>query len=455
MSPLDDELRALFHRRADVLAPAADPMAGIELRAKRMRRNRVAASVAGTALAVTAIAIAVPVLRPDSHGQGSQFAPPGPSAPATLRPSPGDGLSLDPQHPWAYRGDPSLIAGNELTTLQAEWATAHPGSTLSPLFGQVYEPSQKPEIAFVATSPGGSRWGVATSSHAGWVFPVDEALSAPTPVLMAVLAGDGAPRLIVIAGPRTGAISYAVDGVSFHEYPGPLVGVVFVPLQGDTSRDAVQVLDGNGNIDAPLFEGPAPDPATSASPSPGAKPVNYIEWQTRGTVDPAVEAAAVNAFAAAVGTPDAVVGHHVLFGGKDSAGRSLVFMQAWYGAYDGGQGHSFGFVSDGKGGGEPFLGPVTTQDPPVLAYLVSAAPGRTTDTLVLLPRLGAGAFSYATSATAPYRTVGSGRSDLANVAMIDRDPRATSDRVKVLQGDGSKLFEGPVMPLLCGATSCG
>jgi hypothetical protein len=427
-------------------------MAGIERRAKRMRRNRVAASVAGAALAVTAIAVAVPVLRPDAHGKGSQFAPPGPSAPAVVVPSPGNGLVLDPQHPWAYRGDPSLIAGNELTTLQAEWATAHPGSTLSPLFGHVYEPSQKPEIAFVATSPGGNRWGVATSSDAGWVFPVDESLSAPTPVLMAVLAGDGAPRLIVVAGPRTGAISYAVDGVSFHEYPGPLVGVVFVPLQGDTSRDAVQVLDGNGNIDAPVFQGAAPDPAVSPSPSPGAKPTNYIQWQIRGTADPAVEAQAVTAFANGMGVAASTVGHHVLYGGKDAAGRQLVFMQAWV---DGQDAHSVGFASDGKGGGEPFLGPVTAQDPPVLAYLVSAAPGQTTDTLVLLPRLGAGAFSYAASASAPYRTVGSGRSDLMNVALIDRDPKATSDRVKVLQGDGSKLFEGPVMPLLCGATSCG
>jgi hypothetical protein len=52
--------------------------------------------------------------------------------------------------------------------------------------------------------------------------------------------------------------------------------------------------------------------------------------------------------------------------------------------------------------------------------------------------------------------VGSGRSDLTNVAMIDRDPKATSDRVKALDGDGMQiLYDGALQPLLCGATSCG
>ncbi len=54
MSPIDDELRAALHGRAKALAPAPDPLAGIEARARRIQRNRVGAAVAGSALAVAA-----------------------------------------------------------------------------------------------------------------------------------------------------------------------------------------------------------------------------------------------------------------------------------------------------------------------------------------------------------------------------------------------------------------
>ncbi|MCW2587053.1 MAG: hypothetical protein JWN55_2569, partial [Frankiales bacterium] len=46
MSPLDDQLRAAMHARADVLAPSPDPLAGIEARARGIKRRRAAASVA-------------------------------------------------------------------------------------------------------------------------------------------------------------------------------------------------------------------------------------------------------------------------------------------------------------------------------------------------------------------------------------------------------------------------
>ena len=456
MSPLDDELRSLLHARADVLSPAPDPLSGIERRAKRMRRNRVAASVAGTALAVAAIAVAVPALVPDRGGSSSVAVTPEPSAqPSTSAASTGPlpAGALDAQHPWEYRGDKTVIA--DLTSLQAEWATVHPGATLTPLYGEIYESSKKPQITFVSTGGGGERWGVATSSEAGWTLLHDEELAFGTKVLMAALPADETPRLLIVAAPSVGQISYAAHGTDFRDYPGPTNGVVYVPLSGDTSGDVVRVLDGNGNIDAPLFEGPAPDAATTTAPTtapsagPSAHPANYLPWQTRGTVDPRLESQAVMAYARAKGAAFSDVGHEVLWAGKDKAGRGLLFMQAWVGS---GSAQTFGFVSTG----EPFLGPVIGPDPVVLAYVASAAPGQTTDTLVLLPRPGDGPFSYASSSTAPYRVVGNARSDLGNVAVLDRDPRATSDRVQVLAGDGMQvLFRGPLMPLLCGATSCG
>jgi hypothetical protein len=271
---------------------------------------------------------------------------------------------------------------------------------------------------------------------------------------MAVLAGVEAPRLLVVAAPTTGQIEYAKDGRSFVPLDGvasDIPGVAYAPLGGDTSHDAVRVLDGNGDADHPVFLGPAPDaePSSTATPVAGQQPPNYLEWQTRGTVDGRTESQAVSAFAQAKGTTDDKVGHHVLWGGSDKSGRKLVFMEAWVG---GGEAQTFGFVSTG----EPFLGPVIGKSPDVLAYLASGAPGTGTDVLVLLPRLGAGPFSYAVSATAPYHQVGNARSDLENVAVIYRDPKATSDRLKVVDGDGMKvLYDGAVQPLLCGASSCG
>ncbi|MCW2572931.1 MAG: hypothetical protein JWO88_2989 [Frankiales bacterium] len=455
-APLDDELRSLLHARADVLSPAPDPLAGIERRANRMRRNRVAASVAGTALAVAAIAVAVPSLVPGRHGAASQLGGSTPTPSAVASPSTARTYGpneLDPAHPWDYRGDQAALANGNLDTLRRDWDATHPGAVLSPLFGQVDAASKQPEIVFVSHSPTEDRWGMSTTSESGTKFLVDKPFPADSSVLMAALSGDAVPRLVVVAGPATGDMSYAVDGVSWHTVVGSVQGVAFVPLQGDTSRDAVRVLDGNGDMDHPVFEGPAPDAFHSSGPMQTFKPVNYIQWQTRGTVDPSVERQAVSAFGQAIGDPTAVGGHHVLFGGKDKAGRIFVFMQAWATGQDA---HTFGFVSDGKGGGEPFYGPVTAQDPPLLAYLMSAAPGQSTDTLLLLPRPGAGPFSYASSATAPYRTVGNARSDLQNTALIDRDPKATSDRVQVLAGDGMQiLYDGLVQPLLCGASGCG
>lgn len=474
MTPLDDELRSLLHARADVLSPAPDPLTGIERRAKRMRRNRVAASVAGSALVVAAVAVAVPSLVPDRGGKGTDFAVTPTPTPSASRASDLPPTALNPLSPWAYRGDDlSLLGPGTLDTIKREYGTKHGATSveLTPLYGKAYEPSQQFELVFLAdvtAADGVSQyfWAVsATPTEAGPVFLADEALGEPALALMAALPGDEAARLLVVAAPSSGAIEYASDGKTFREIttteqtemlgsPGTTVettvgGVGFTPLEGDTSRDMVRVLDGDGDLDHPVFLGPAPDAATAPSAAPDVKPANYLEWQTRGTVDARTESQAVSAYAQSKGTRDAVVGHHVLWAGTDTSGRKLVFMEAWVG---GGEAQTFGFVSTG----EPFLGPVIEGSPDVLAYLASGAPGTGTDVLVLLPRLGAGPFSYASSSSAPYREVGNGRSDVDNVAVIARDPKATSDRVKVLDGDGMKvLHDGPVQPLLCGESGCG
>lgn len=451
MTPLDDELRSLLQSRADGVPAAADPLGGIERRAKRMRRNRVGAAVAGSALVVAAVAVAVPAMVKDRDGKGAVFAttPPSPSAEPSPTPARAYGPNeLDPARPWAYRGKDDLLGTGTFDTLRREWNVRHPASQVAPLFGQIYEPSQQAEIVFVSHGATEDRWGVATTSESGIEFLVDDPLPTPSTVLMAPLPGDQAPRLLILAGPATGDLSYARDGATFRTIPGSTVGVGFVPLQGDTSRDRVRVLDGNGDLDHPVFLGPAPD-APTATPSSSATPANYLDWATRGTVDARTEEQAVSAYAQAKSMSTDKLGRHVLWGGTDKAGRKLVFMEAWV---DGGDAQTFGFVSTG----EPFLGPKIDPETNVLAYLASGAPGSGSDVLVLLPRIGAGPFSYASSASAPYREVGNARSDLSNVAVIDRDPKASSDRLKVVDGDGMKvLYDGPVQSLLCGESGCG
>lgn len=446
MSPIDDELRTLFTSRADLLAPAPDPLAGIESRARRMRRNRVAASVAGTALAVAAIAAVVPAVLPEkvADGGGSQFADPTPS------PSAPDRVvftteSLDPANPWPFRGAESVLGNGNLETIQREWAVKHPGSTVKPLYGQVYEPSGQAEVVFVATGQGSDRWGVAASSESGPEFLVDNVFAPNTKALLAALPGDEVPRLLMLASPATGDISYAADGTTWQPLTMPAAGVAFRALEGDTSRDAVRVLDGNGDLDKPVFLGPAPDFQSVGQPD------NLVLWPSRGaTLDTDVFETALTSFATGVGRDRGDVDGSVLFFGDDDAGNVFLLGQAWV---KGSDAHTFGYSVNGKGEATPFLGPITKKDPPVLAFVVQAGTGQTTDTLVVIPRPDVTTAYYGQPQSEWIEIVG--QDSLKGVVLIDRQPDARGDLLKLETANGTKVFEGEVASLLCGVKSCG
>ena len=450
MSPLDDELRGLLSARAGTVDPSPDPLAGIERRAGRMRRNRVVASVAGAALAVTAVAFGVPALVTDrDRAGGTQFATPSPSA----SPSPSSTRApdaLDPAQPWPYRGDSALLAGATLEPLRRDWSGRHPDSVLTPLYGHTYEPSGRPEIVFLSRAADGDRWGVGTTSAGGPAFLVDEPLPADTSVLMATLPGDEAPRLLVLAGPHTGEMSYALDGKSFHTRVGTDPGVAFIALMGDTSQDAVRVLPFNGDAAHPVFLGPAPDAPAGTTPPTGA-PANALQWLPRGETPSAdLMRKAELAFAQAGGDPAAQVTAKVLYAGSTSDGSHYVFFQAWT---PGQKARTAGYEIDPQGAGTPFYGPLIGAEPPLLAFDAAGVQGK--ELLILLPRPGVGRVRYAPSSSAPFQDVASGRSSINDVALIDRDPKASSDRVEVHDGDDSILLTAPVMTLLCGASGCG
>ena len=87
MSPVDDELRARLRARTAAIPAAPDPLAGIKPRACRLRQRGVDASLAGTALAVAAIAAVVPALASGPSTARLSQTPPSTSASAWV-PSP-------------------------------------------------------------------------------------------------------------------------------------------------------------------------------------------------------------------------------------------------------------------------------------------------------------------------------------------------------------------------------
>lgn len=264
MSPIDQDVRDVLASRAATVAPLADPMRGVERRAARFRRTRRIA-VAGSVLGVVAVAtVAAPALRRSPVAiTPVTSASPSPSASPVAQASP---FALDPGNPWPYRGDPRLAAGTGAyaTAWAAKHGTTADRVTWTPLFGQAYEPSDHDEVVYVATLAGEAFYGVVVGAGAGPRFVVDVPLARETTVLLIPLAGDEVPRLLVLAAQSIGQLEYAADGRAYVPLPGHVPGYGVMPLEGDTSRDRVRVLDGDGDLDHPVFDGPAPDYASGS-----------------------------------------------------------------------------------------------------------------------------------------------------------------------------------------------
>jgi hypothetical protein len=271
MTRTEDEVRAALRNRADRLSQPIDVFAGVEARAKRMHRHRVAAAVGGAVAAVIAVAVVVPtlvvggdshkkpVLGPTPSNVATQPAQPTPtpttpSGQPTPSPTPA-GPTIDPAHLWAYRGDPSVASGATLTAFQTAWAAKHPGGTLYPLWGEIYEPSAQPELIFVARTPDGPRWGMAMRTQSGTDFVVDKPFGQDTKVLLAAAPGDEVPRLLAVAAPDVKSIQYAPDGVNYRDMYLLAPGVAVSPLEGDSAKDAVRVIGPDATT---TFDGPAP-----------------------------------------------------------------------------------------------------------------------------------------------------------------------------------------------------
>lgn len=280
MSPLPDALRAALTSRTRSLSVSPDLLAGVERRARRMRRQKVTASVVGSALSVAALGLGGPTLVSSltEGGSGSldqaTTAPrpePAPVLPQTVTPQPPEFFALDPANPWPYRGVPIEELGDgTVETVRVEYAARRgvdlADVALSPLYGQVDELSAEVELFFVAQVEGTPAWGVARSSESGLEFPVDLPLDPSTLALPAALPGEAVSRLVVVASPEVVAIDYAPDGTTWLAMSEPARGVGLVALDGDPAADRLRVLGPAGER---VFDGAAPDGESTVSEPEG------------------------------------------------------------------------------------------------------------------------------------------------------------------------------------------
>lgn len=447
MNTMDDEVRATLRERADLIPPPLDVFDRVEARAKRIHRNRVAASAAGAVAAVAAVAIVVPIVVTGSSGHRAATTPPTNAATQEpteqpTQPAPAGKYALDPAKPWAYRGDQKVVASPTLDKFRQDWAARHPGSVLQPLWGDIYEPSQRPELVFVAQVGDAARWGMAMAAPDGSQFVVDAPLPSDATALPIAAPGDEVARLLVVAAPDVKAIQYAGDGVTFNDMARLAPGVTVGPLEGNQAVDQIKVVGANGET---VYQGAAPDSAV------GATPANLLDWPSRGAVPDGLLPAATAAYAQSRQQPAGVVQTKVLYAGVDAAGTQYLVAQAWI---SGDQvADTVGYLKHVDGADELQLKARAAADAPIVVLDVTDSPATAaSETLVVVPQPTTGQVLYAATASATFTPA---NADQSGVYVIARDPMAQGDRLRVLDGDGRQTFEATVASQLCGVTSCG
>lgn len=455
MPPLDDELRAALHGRAATLTPSPDPLAGVERRARGLRRRRVGASVAGTALAVLAVAGAVPLLAPDRTAPA-----PGDVATSAPSPSPSPAASpyaFDPEQPWEYRGDRAVLGDGTLEEWRREWAVREPGAELVPLYGRVWEPSGLPEVVFASVSPTRDElvYGVATTSETGARFLVaGDTPRRSTTSFAVVLPGDeGGQRLTVVAAPDVERLQYSSDGESLVELAplAPGVGVTpVVPTAPDD--DAYVVVGQDGEV---VERAGVPDQPARADDeaSPASAPANVVEWGPRGSIEGDLVLAARQAYASTRAADPGQVEEKVLFAGEDG-GQRFLLGQFWLRGED--RADTFGAVVDGQGRvGRQLYRPLQ-DDTGVTAMQLPPAAGRERGRLVVVPRPRTGQVEYAADDAREW--VPKTSPGLDGVVVLTRAPQPDGgavDRLRLHDGNGVVFLETSVADLICERTGCG
>ena len=282
MTPIDDELRITLHERAQHVSPTSDAFRGIERRAKKIRRQRVAGAVTGAALALAAVAVAVPTI--SGALDGDQASPGSFAVQPTVAPhesgSPSPAESAVPQgaalQSWPYVGMNTVADGaNRIDMLQkmsqalaARWPGAQVTlENLHPLYGGI---SSTDQLILVAAGRVTGNPQAPTMVAAAWVKPTSGSAAlvglhdiAPDAAqVSAFVPAPGTPRTgtaVVVSQPGTGQVMLQEPGGTWQ----PVTTVegryatfaLTMPPAGQVVPQ-IMVLDGDGNMDHPLYQGP-------------------------------------------------------------------------------------------------------------------------------------------------------------------------------------------------------
>lgn len=267
MSPLDDELMTTLRDRAASLPPSPDPLAGIERRAARIRRRRLAAALSGAALVVAAAAVSIPSLVSGSPTVRLTPATQGPTAAPDAGQPPANVLSTWPQRGASARA-PQLTEvvqafaqamNRSADVADAEYRQLFVGDTgrgEAFTIGQAWFHGdvQAYDVAYT-TGARDSRGALTSEFFLGRATPAHPAVLA---YVVPNLAGMS-DLLVVVPQPTTGQVLYSPDAsTAFTPITGQdrYDGVVLVDRAVTASNDRLELLDGNGNQDAPTYKGP-------------------------------------------------------------------------------------------------------------------------------------------------------------------------------------------------------
>jgi hypothetical protein len=250
MSPIDSHLRDALARHAAEAPTEADWFNAVERRALGMRRRRIAA--VSSAAAIVLAGGVVGGLAVTGGGEDRVVVPPlNPGNSATPTPEPSDTAppTSDGRYlTWPYRSGDGTEALDPAGAVHPLWGGKLPTGTTVVIGQYVDDAGEVRARAYI------DEQGVEP-------YTVDGAVIDPakTVEVSFVLPGEAYPYVLVIGPPTTGQIEYAADGTTYEPMETVDGWALFKrtgPGPGSTDGDRIRVLDGNGDLDHPLYEGP-------------------------------------------------------------------------------------------------------------------------------------------------------------------------------------------------------
>ncbi|HEU5035067.1 MAG TPA: hypothetical protein VFT62_09970 [Mycobacteriales bacterium] len=283
MSPLDSHLHdTLTQHAADVGAPV-DLFGAVERRARTLRRRRVAVATAGTA-AVAAVAV-VGGLTLTGGGDNDTLRAPiahaGSGTPSATSPSPAASASATPSPVTTATGQPAASTNYPMSwprvpdaaVAWVDWPAVQrsmagqlpagfdPPQHLRPL--AVFDTDAGAATVFVAASGGRTVAGAvlqAAPTAAVAVHDIDAAAAQVSAIVRVAASGGAVDDGLVVAAPTAGQILVQQPGqTTYSPVPGSNARTATITLGRVVPGQPVaqiKVLDGNGDTDKPLYQGP-------------------------------------------------------------------------------------------------------------------------------------------------------------------------------------------------------